>query len=53
MKKDSLGEGSTQKKTQARLDYFLISEETFEIANDCNTLSGYRTDILQLHYNLS
>ena len=40
---------------QARLDYFLISEETFEIANDCNTLSGYRTDhsaiTLQLKLN--
>ena len=42
-------------KKQARLDYFLISEETFEIANDCNTLSGYRTDhsaiTLQLKLN--
>ena len=30
-------------KKQARLDYFLISEEPFEIADDCNTVSGYRT----------
>ena len=42
-------------KKQARLDFFLISEETFEIANDCNTVSGYRTDhsaiTLQLKLN--
>ena len=37
---------------QARLDFFLISEETFQIANDCKKVSGYRTDhsgiVLQL-----
>ena len=31
-------------KKQARLDYFLISEETFEFTNDCKIVSGYRTD---------
>ena len=31
-------------KKQARLDFYLISEETFEIAYDCNVVSGYRTD---------
>ena len=40
---------------QARLDFFLISEETFQIANDCKKVSGYRTDhsgiILQLRLN--
>ena len=48
-------EKAQPRKKQARLDYFLISEETFEIANDCNTLSGYRTDhsaiTLQLKLN--
>ena len=40
---------------QARLDFFLISEETFQIASDCKKVSGYRTDhsgiVLQLRLN--
>lgn len=29
---------------QARLDYFLVSEETFQYVSDCEILPGYRTD---------
>ena len=42
-------------KKQARLDYFLVSEENFQYCYDCKVLPGYRTDhsgiILKLNQN--
>ena len=42
-------------KKQALLDFFLVSEESFELVYDCNQVSGYRTDhsgiILKLKLN--
>ena len=46
---------SNPEKKQARLDFFLVSEESFELVYDCNVVSGYRTDhsgiILKLKLN--
>ena len=39
-----LGGDITQIKKQARLDYFLISEDLLGFVNNCKTVSGYRTD---------
>ena len=42
-------------KKQARLDYFLVSEENFQYCYDCKVVPGYRTDhsgiILKLKLN--
>ena len=50
-----LGGDISQIKKQARLDYFLISEDLLGFVNDCKTVSGYRTDhsgvTLQLRLN--
>ena len=37
-------EDKFRKIKQARLDYFLVSEETFQCVSDCEILPGYRTD---------